>query len=93
MAKQSEMCTYRWAAGPGKHNTRDDAVLIDEQEFKDVTKHRPRLTCPDCGRRLMAWAQIHDGEVMCWRIPAHKKKGWWKKPKKTVEKRMAPRGK
>lgn len=93
MATKAEMCTYRWAAGPGKPTTRSDAVYIDETEFKDITKHRPRLTCPDCGRRLMAWAQVHDGEVMCWRIPAHKRKGWWKRPKKKVEKRMAPRGK
>jgi transcriptional regulator NrdR family protein len=93
MAKQSQMCTYRWAAGQGKYNTRDDDVIIDEQEFKDITKHRPRLACPECGRRLAAWAQIHDGELMCWRIPEHKRKGWWKKPRKKVERFMAPRGK
>ena len=93
MAKQSQMCTYRWAAGQGKYNTRDDDVIIDEQEFKDITKHRPRLACPERGRRLAAWAQIHDGELMCWRIPEHKRKGWWKKPRKKVERFMAPRGK
>lgn len=91
MAK-AEMCTYRWVAGPEKLTSWEDGYS-DEDEFKDITKHRPRLTCPDCGRRLKAWAQIHDGALMCWRIPAHKRKGWWKKPKKKVEKRMAPRGK
>ena len=49
MATEAEMCTYRWAAGPGKPNTRSDDVYIDEKEFKDITKHRPRLACPECG--------------------------------------------
>lgn len=92
MANQSQLCTYEWAAGQGKVTSYEDGYS-SEEEFKQLTKYRPLLTCPECGRRLMGWAQMHDGEVMCWRIPEHKRKGWWKKPRKRVEKRMSPRGK
>ena len=67
MATEAEMCTYRWAAGPGKPNTRSDDVYIDEKEFKDITKHRPRLACPECGRRRRRRVWI--GDRLC---AAHK---------------------
>jgi hypothetical protein len=35
----------------------------------------------------------YDGDYVVPAIPPHKKKGWWKKPKKKLEKRMTPRGK
>lgn len=42
-----------------------------------------RVTCPKCGRRIMARVSVdHDGINLIYSIPPHKKKGWWKKPKK-----------
>lgn len=43
---------------------------------------RIRLTCPKCGRRLLASVSTcEDGCCLYFTIPPHKPKGWWKKKK------------
>lgn len=40
---------------------------------------RTRVKCPACGRKMIGWDIIHDGEVLAYSIPKHKRKKWWKK--------------
>lgn len=41
-----------------------------------------KVRCPVCKRRIKADVRAgHDGDVI-WRIPPHKKRGWWKRRKK-----------
>lgn len=53
---------------------------------------RKRLTCPDCGRRLLSSVSIcHDGCCLHHDIPQHKPKGWWKRSKSKKVRRIASR--
>lgn len=83
MATKAEMCEFFEKFHPSRH----------EEPYDDKPFKRQRVECPSCGRRMMGWMIIHDGEVLKYAVPPHKRKGWWKKAKKKVEKRMAPRGK
>jgi len=48
-----------------------------------------RIQCPTCGRRMMARKVFgHDGDFLVLGLPIHKKKGWWKKPKREVRKTL-----
>jgi len=68
---------------------------IKRENFRKIrktitqVKKRVRVACPVCGRKLWAWKSFHhDGDYVSYEVPAHKKKGWWKKPKaKKKEKR------
>jgi len=56
-------------------------TLIPDDRPKGIK--RKRLTCPECGRRLMSsisWDE--DGNYFFHTIPPHKPKMWWKKNKK-----------
>lgn len=90
MAKQSEMCPYFEKTGKSDLRWRSGG-------HGDALKEMPpaqRVQCPACGRRMKAWLSVgYDACCVHQLIPPHKRKDWWKKPKKRVEKRMAPRGK
>lgn len=45
-----------------------------------------RVTCPRCGRRMMAsYSTCHDGCCLRFYVPAHKPKRWWKRKKSKNE--------
>lgn len=85
MAK-NKMCDYKETDNRpphGKNGLRyhghpwiDD--YTHEEQFRKIYK-RVRVKCPKCGRRLIAWAAIHEGEVMHFAVPPHKKKRWWRR--------------
>jgi hypothetical protein len=42
-------------------------------------KKRVRVTCPECGRRLIGWMAVcDDGCCVRYTVPRHKIKGWWR---------------
>lgn len=54
-----------------------------EASDEDLAQRRTKVQCPLCGRRLVGWATIsHDGYIVRYVVPPHKKKGWWKRGKK-----------
>jgi len=62
-----------------------EQVAIDREHFEEYARKRVRLSCPVCGRRLLAWMQMgHDGDFQGYTLPPHKVKGWWKKKTKTI---------
>lgn len=51
--------------------------VYSEKEVREV--RRGRVTCPECGRRMMGWVAIgYDDNLRCI-VPRHRKKAWWKK--------------
>ena len=80
-AKSPKMCPYDEKGGDtGLNHSRYPAmraVLADENLG---AKHRKRVTCPLCKRRMWGWVRIgHDSDVIAIHVPPHKKKKWWKK--------------
>lgn len=88
MATKAELCEY-FEKRPDQHSNTDRRSYWQEEAPKSK-----KVECPVCGRRMMGWMFLQaEGEIVKYAIPIHKKKHWWKKPKKKVEKNMAPRGK
>jgi hypothetical protein len=55
------------------------AVELDDEDWERIYK-KVYKCCPTCKRRLQCWAVVdHDGDIICYNIPKHKKKKWWKK--------------
>jgi len=79
----SEICPYvGWRGEPlnswGRHRE------------SGVEQKRVRVTCPECGRRMIGWMAVcDDGCCVRYTVPRHKVKGWWKKGKKKSRDRSA----
>ena len=59
-----------------------EQVAVDREDFEKHARKRPKLTCPVCGRRVVAWVRVgHDGDVQEYTLPPHKVKNWWKRKK------------
>ncbi|KKN26949.1 hypothetical protein LCGC14_0869450 [marine sediment metagenome] len=79
---KNKMCSY---VGEYKHHDyAKKSISHDLASSRDTsTKELIRVKCPKCKRRI--WGQTkycHDGCCTLIRVPPHKRKGWWKKPKK-----------
>lgn len=79
------MCSFSNKGGGGARLNSGYRAHIS----KDIGQKRVMLTCPVCRRRMVGWAMVdHDGELVGYRIPPHKRKKWWKVGKpRLVEKR------
>jgi hypothetical protein len=84
----SEICPY---VGNRGTSIRDIWTPPERRRGLDNFKYkRVRVTCPECGRRLIGWMSVcHDGCCVRYTVPRHKRKGWWKKGKKKSRDRSA----
>jgi len=80
--KSNQMCSYSNIQGylPGHPGV---MCGLDEHTEKFFASKNKRVRCPVCGRSMWAARRTcHDGCCEMYCVPPHKKKGWWKKPKK-----------
>jgi hypothetical protein len=90
MATTERMCSYH---NPFRGYSLGHRTFFDRPVY-DKRQKRVRVQCPECGRRMFAWAAYcDDGCYVSYIVPKHKKKAWWKKPKKQIERRMTGNGK
>jgi formylmethanofuran dehydrogenase subunit E len=72
-----------------------EIVMFSHRRPEGQTK-RIRMTCNDCGRKVLSSVMMdEDGQMIFHSIPPHKRKGWWKREKKSrrkAEKLMQKRG-
>lgn len=71
------MCTFKQP----KHISALNDHVSGGRSFLRKHIKRKRVRCPVCGRKMWGWAYIQDCGVE-YKIPPHKRKGWWKKRKK-----------
>jgi len=60
----------------GRHSAETDGL---GQICEHPTTFRKRVTCPVCKRRMKADTKFGPDAVLMWRVPPHKRKGWWKR--------------
>jgi len=80
--KDDKMCSYSNISG---HLPGSPGIVghLDERTEKFFTKKNKRVICPVCGRKMWAARRTcHDGCCEMYCVPPHKKKGWYKKPRK-----------
>lgn len=91
MGKRSKMCSY---VGPWLYSVSSDEQIRADEEMQargelhyDPPAHptviHKRIRCPECKRRMIADTSFgHDG-ILRFRVPPHKRKGWWKRKRKS----------
>lgn len=79
--KKNKMCSFTGNyeyVGPAK-------VSVSYYEVREMNVRPPdkvRVKCPECKRRIFGQMKYcDDGCCTFIRVPPHKRKGWWKKPK------------
>jgi hypothetical protein len=66
-----------WGISPGVFKRSEKGNHNGDNNFGYL---RQRVTCPECGRRMIARVQVgHDGDHVAYLLPPHKRKKWWKK--------------
>lgn len=77
----NNMCPYsEKGTFNGLYHSRNPPYRAVEVEENLGRKHREKVTCPLCKRRLWGWVRIsHDADFLGVVVPPHKRKKWWKK--------------
>lgn len=77
--KDDKMCHYSNVYGMSRSRC-DEWNGASDDAWAEKSK---RVRCPACGQSMMSTIRVcHDGCCIFHCIPKHKKKYWWKKPKK-----------
>ena len=77
LCSPGENTTAKWRQAKKGESVHEWAA---KQGVRPERVKRPRMKCPQCGRKIIASVRVcDDGCCIIFYIPPHKPKGWWKK--------------
>ena len=84
LLQHPKLCSYyHHAATFQGHRERMEATALNGISQPFWKNRRKRVKCPKCGRKIFLRVSFcHDGCCEYLHIPLHKRKHWWKPPKK-----------